>query len=367
MTPQTDGARILVIDDEPEIRKLLRVALSAHGYVVIEAGTGKQGIERIALDHPDIIILDMGLPDMDGLEVVKAVREWSSVPIIILSVREQDDQKVTALDSGANDYVTKPFSMNELTARIRAALRTLVPGESSPIIRIGELEMDLSRRITTVSGAEVRLTPTEYDLLKYLAINAGKVATHKQLFGQVWGADFIQDVQNLRVYISQLRKKIEPDPSRPIYILTEPGVGYRLAGSISGQPERLFLREYSVLVFEKEPFLAQVLESILEGELRDYSLSINTVSDFAALSTELSLRRYDVLVSDFLDWKKEDYTSFREVTKAIPTLRIVLAGDRSIAPDDIAKGSNMVITPRVSTHISKAVLQALLKSENEHF
>jgi len=228
-----NGARILVIDDEHEIRKLLNVALGAHGYVVIEAETGKQGIERIALDHPDIIILDMGLPDMDGLEVVRSVREWSSVPIIILSVREQEDQKVAALDSGANDYVTKPFSMDELTARIRAALRTLVPGKSSPVIKTGELEMDLSRRLATVSGEEIKLTPIEYELLKYLASNLGMVITHKQLFAQVWGTDFAPDVQNLRVYIGRLRKKIEPDPSRPIYILTEPGVGYRLAGPIS--------------------------------------------------------------------------------------------------------------------------------------
>ena len=233
MTPETGGARILVIDDEPEIRKLLKVSLSAHGYVVLEAEAGQKGNDRAALDHPDLIILDMGLPDMDGLEVVKAVREWSSVPIVILSVREHEDQKVAALDAGANDYVTKPFGMDELTARIRAAFRTLAPGENSPVLDVGELRMDLPKRLTTVSGKEVNLTPTEYELLKYLATNAGKVVTHKQLLTRVWGVDFVPDIQYLRVYISQLRKKIEPDPSRPIYILTEPGVGYRLAGSNS--------------------------------------------------------------------------------------------------------------------------------------
>ncbi len=233
MTPETGGARILVIDDEPEIRRLLKVALSAHGYVVLEAEAGQKGIDRASLDHPDLIILDMGLPDVDGLEVVKAIREWSSVPIIILSVREREDDKVAALDAGANDYVTKPFGMDELTARIRAAFRALIPGENSPVLEVGDLWMDLSKRLTSVSGKEVSLTPTEYELLKYLATNADKVITHKQLLTRVWGVDFVPDIQYLRVYIGQLRKKIEPDPSRPIYILTEPGVGYRLAGSIS--------------------------------------------------------------------------------------------------------------------------------------
>jgi two-component system, OmpR family, KDP operon response regulator KdpE len=229
MTGTTEtGARILLIDDETEIRKMLKVALGAHGYELLEAQAGREGVERAALERPDLILLDMGLPDMDGVEVINAIREWSSVPIIILSVREQESQKILALDAGANDYVTKPFHMGELTARIRAALRALLPGHSDPVIEVGELRVDLAHRRTSIKGAEIRLTPTEYEVLKHLAVNAGKVLTHKQLLKQVWGDDFTPDVQYLRVYIGQLRKKIEPDPSQPRYILTEPGVGYRL-------------------------------------------------------------------------------------------------------------------------------------------
>jgi two-component system KDP operon response regulator KdpE len=229
MTPSDDtGARILVIDDEPEIRKLLKVALGAHGFEILEASAGREGVEKTALEHPELIILDMGLPDMDGLDVVNEVREWSNVPIIILSVREKEAQKIVALDAGANDYVTKPFNMGELTARIRVALRNLVPGQADPVILVGELQMDLAKRRTTMAGKEIKLTPTEYEVLKFLAVNAGKVVTHKQLLAQVWGGDFSPDVQYLRVYIGQLRKKIEPNPSQPEYILTEPGVGYRL-------------------------------------------------------------------------------------------------------------------------------------------
>ena len=223
------GAKILVIDDELEIRKLLRVALDAHDFVALEAETGREGVEKAAVESPDLVILDMGLPDVDGLEVIKSIREWSRVPIIILSVREQEDQKVGALDAGASDYVTKPFGMGELMARIRVALRALAPGHDEPVIEIGELAMDLTKRRTTMGGQEVRLTPTEYELLKYLATNSGKVLTRRQLLEQVWGPDFTSDVQYLRVYIGQLRKKIEPDPSRPQYIITEPGVGYRLS------------------------------------------------------------------------------------------------------------------------------------------
>ncbi|MBN2026600.1 MAG: response regulator [Actinobacteria bacterium] len=225
------NARILLVDDEVEIRRLLRVALDAYGYSVIEAETGRDGIRKAALDHPDIMILDMGLPDIEGLEVIRNVREWSSMPIIILSVREREKDKVAALDSGASDYVVKPFNMGELMARVRVALRSLVPGSTDPVIEIGDLRMDLSRRVTAVGGKEIKLTPTEYELLKLLAINAGKVITQKQLLEHIWDTKSLEHTQYLRVYVSQLRKKIELDPSHPRYLLTEPGVGYRLASS----------------------------------------------------------------------------------------------------------------------------------------
>lgn len=232
MTSTSDSsARILVVDDELEIRKLLRVALGAQGYFVIEAKNGRDGISRTALDHPDIMILDMGLPDIEGLDVIRSVREWSSIPIIILSVREREKDKIAALDSGASDYVVKPFNMGELMARVRVALRSLVPGSDKPVIEIGKLSMDLSRRVTTVSGREIKLTPTEYELLKLLATNAGKVVTQKQLLEHVWDTQSLEHTQYLRVYVSQLRKKIEPDPSHPRYLMTEPGVGYRLAST----------------------------------------------------------------------------------------------------------------------------------------
>lgn len=230
MGPTPDsGARILVVDDEAEIRKLLKVALDAYGYAVIEAETGREGVRKAALENPDIMILDMGLPDIEGLEVIRTVREWSSMPVIILSVREHERDKVAALDSGANDYVVKPFVMGELMARLRVALRSLAPGGADPVVTIGDLSVDLSRRITRVGGREVRLTPTEYELLKMLVTNAGRVVTQKQLLAHVWDNQSTEQVQYLRVYISQLRKKIESDPSNPRYLLTEPGVGYRLA------------------------------------------------------------------------------------------------------------------------------------------
>jgi Response regulators consisting of a CheY-like receiver domain and a winged-helix DNA-binding domain len=223
------GAKILVIDDEVEIRRLLKVGLTAHGYDFLEATSGQEGIYQTAVARPDIVLLDMGLPDLDGLNVVKQIREWSQIPIIILSVRGQDNDKVNALDFGADDYLTKPFSMSELLARIRVAMRHQGNLKDEPTIQIGDLWIDLARRQVKVGGIEVHLTPTEYDLLKILISNAGKVVTHRYLLTNLWGGDGQEYSQYLRIYISQVRKKIENDPNQPKYILTEPGVGYRLA------------------------------------------------------------------------------------------------------------------------------------------
>ena len=222
------GARILVIDDEVEIRRLLKVGLTAHGYDFAEASTAGEGIYQAAADRPDVVILDMGLPDQEGFEVLRRIREWSQVPVIILSVRGQDQDKVRALDIGADDYLTKPFSMGELMARIRVALRHQGNRKDEPVIQVGDLYMDLSRRNVKVEGNEIHLTPIEYDLLKMLISNAGKVVTHRQLIQAIWGSEAQENYQYLRIYISQLRKKIEKDPNQPLLILTEPGIGYRL-------------------------------------------------------------------------------------------------------------------------------------------
>ncbi|WP_366923369.1 response regulator [Metallumcola ferriviriculae] len=223
-----NGARILVIDDEQQIRKMLKVALTAQGYKVEEAGLGQEGLERVALFHPDLVILDLGLPDIDGFEVIDNLREWSQVPVVILSVKEQEEDKVRALDAGAADYVTKPFGMGELLARIRVALRHAANTEDEPVIGLGELTIDLAHRQVIVSGKEIRLTPIEYDILKNLAQHAGKVLTHRQLLSAIWGKEYQNQHHYLRVYIGQLRRKIEPDPTQPTYIITDPGVGYRL-------------------------------------------------------------------------------------------------------------------------------------------
>lgn len=223
----TTGAKILVIDDEVEIRKLLKVGLTAHGYVFLEAASGKDGLYQTAVTRPDVIILDMGLPDLEGPEVIKQIREWSKIPIIILSVRGHDQDKVNALDVGADDYLTKPFSMTELLARIRVALRHQGNLKDEPTIQSADLSIDLARRHVELGGTEIHLTPTEYDLLRILVSHAGKVVTHGFLLTNIWGNTGQECAQYLRIYISQLRKKIEKDPNQPRFILTEPGVGYR--------------------------------------------------------------------------------------------------------------------------------------------
>lgn len=222
------GARILIIDDETQIRRLLRVALEGHGYQVSEADSGHEGLKSAATYHPDLIILDLGLPDLDGLAVLGRIREWSSVPVIILTVIEQELEKIKALDAGADDYVTKPFSMGELLARVRVALRHIAKNEGEPVIVVGDLSIDLTHRLVTLRGKEVKLTPTEYDILKNLAVYSGRVLTHKQLLSSIWGKEYQKETHYLRIYIGQLRKKIESDPTQPEYIITEPGVGYRL-------------------------------------------------------------------------------------------------------------------------------------------
>ncbi len=221
--------RVLVVDDEPQIRRFLRASLSAHGYHVIEAPGGHDGLRMATTEHPDVVILDLGLPDIDGTEVIGRIREWSKVPVIILSVRGREQDKIDALDRGADDYVTKPFGIGELLARIRAALRHQLQSEvEDPVFRSGGLVVDLAKRIVTVDEAEIKLTPKEYDLLRHLVRHAGKVLTHQYLLREVWGPTYMRETHYLRVYIGTLRQKLEPDPARPRYILTEPGVGYRL-------------------------------------------------------------------------------------------------------------------------------------------
>jgi two-component system, OmpR family, KDP operon response regulator KdpE len=221
--------RILIVDDEPQIRRFLRTTLSAHGYRVIEASCGREAMTLTATERPELMLLDLGLPDIEGLEVIHRLREWSTVPIIVVSVRGQEAKKIEALDSGADDYVTKPFGMGELLARIRAALRHRLQAEvDEPVFRSAGLTVDLTRRIVMVDGREVKLTPKEYDLLRVLVTHAGKVITHQHLLREVWGPGSVHETHYLRVYIGQLRQKLEPDPAQPRYILTEPGVGYRL-------------------------------------------------------------------------------------------------------------------------------------------
>jgi two-component system, OmpR family, KDP operon response regulator KdpE len=222
------GQRVLVVDDENSIRRYLRAALSAQGFTVYEAASGEEAVNAVLNDRPDIIILDLGLPDFDGIEVTRRLREWSNIPIIILSVREAENDKIAALDAGADDYLTKPFGSGELMARMRVAMRRLAIKPDEPILQVDNLKMDLSRRLVTVDDKEVSLTPTEYDILRLLLQNAGRVITHRQLLRQVWGTAYESEMHILRVNISNLRRKIEADPARPHYLVTESGVGYRL-------------------------------------------------------------------------------------------------------------------------------------------
>jgi two-component system KDP operon response regulator KdpE len=227
-----EGARILVIDDEHQIRRMLNVALSAHGYSLAEASSGKEGLSQASIFHPDLVVLDLGLPDLDGMDVISRLREWTQVPIIVLSVRERENDKIDALDAGADDYLTKPFSMGELLARIRVAIKHFAKSEDEPVLIFPDLTIDLARRIVLLLGQEVKLTPTEYEILKYLALHSGRVITHGQLLRAVWGPNYQGETHYLRVYIGQLRRKIEKNPTQPHYIMTEAGVGYRF---ISGE------------------------------------------------------------------------------------------------------------------------------------
>ena len=224
----THGARILVVDDEPQILRSLRTTLASHGYDVQTAATGEEALAAVDGRLPDLVVLDLVLPGLSGLEVCRHLRARSSLPILVLSARGDERDKVAALDLGADDYLTKPFGVNELLARIRAALRRAVGARGpSAVVEAGALRVDFDRRQVTLDGAEVRLTPTEFDLLKVLVANAGRVLTHGYLLRTVWGPEYEGESQLLRVFIGQLRRKVERDPSRPQHILTDPGVGYR--------------------------------------------------------------------------------------------------------------------------------------------
>jgi len=228
----TDAAALkptaLIIDDEMQMRRLLRVCLEANGYRTLEAATGQEGISQAAQYPPDVVILDLGLPDLDGVTVLKRLREWTRVPVVVLSVRDREDDKIAALDNGADDYITKPFSTGELLARLRVAQRHAQPAQGDAVFRSGDLEVDLTARVVTSKGKEVKLTATEYSLLRLFVQHAGKVMTHRQLLHEVWGPNYGDQTHYLRVYIAHLREKLETEPSKPTLLMTEPGVGYRL-------------------------------------------------------------------------------------------------------------------------------------------
>jgi two-component system KDP operon response regulator KdpE len=225
----SESARILVVDDEPQIRRFLRLGLEGQGYRVVEAPTADAALKAAVAEQPELVVLDLGLPDREGFEVLGALREWSRAPVLVLSVRNREAEKVRAFDLGADDYVVKPFGMAELLARIKAALRRRLEGQADePVFRVGGLEVDLGRRLVRVDGADVRLSPKQYRLLQILVSNAGKVVTHRQLLKEIWGPVHHDDIQYLRVFVRKLRTRIEADAARPRYLLTELGVGYRL-------------------------------------------------------------------------------------------------------------------------------------------
>jgi two-component system KDP operon response regulator KdpE len=218
----------LVIDDELQMRRLLRVCLEANGYRVLEAATGMEGIAEAAQHPPDVVILDLGLPDMEGVAVLKRLREWSRVPVVVLSVLDREEDKIAALDNGADDYVTKPFSSGELLARLRVAQRHAAPSSETTVFRSGHLEVDLAARVVKLRSKEVKLTATEYSLLRLFVQHAGKVLTHSHILREVWGPNYVEQTHYLRVYLAHLREKLEADPAQPELLMTEPGVGYRL-------------------------------------------------------------------------------------------------------------------------------------------
>jgi two-component system, OmpR family, KDP operon response regulator KdpE len=226
----TGKTRVLVVDDEIAILRFLKPALEANDYEMVSSGTVAEALRRIAADAPDIVLLDLGLPDGDGKQVIQRAREWSDLPIIVLSAREREAEKIEALDLGADDYVNKPFQVGELMARMRTALRhRMLRQAQTPLLRVGEVEIDAVRHRVTRAGAEIKLTPKEFELLSFLARHAGRVLTHKQILTAVWGPAHTEDTQYLRVYVGQLRQKIEDKPDDPQIVLTEPGIGYRVA------------------------------------------------------------------------------------------------------------------------------------------
>jgi len=224
-------SRVLVVDDEPQIRRTVGINLQAHGFDVDLAGTGEEALDLAARQRPDAVLVDLGLPGLGGIEVIEGIRGWSHVPIIVLSVRDTEADKVAALDAGADDYVTKPFGMSELLARLRAALRRVVPGDEEPTVETDDFRIELAAKRVTSDGKEIRLTPTEWRLLEVLVRSRGKLVPQVQLLQEVWGPEYHDETGNLREYIARLRRKLEPDPSRPRYLATEAGLGYRFEPS----------------------------------------------------------------------------------------------------------------------------------------